>query len=546
MTVVSVGHHDLIDLLGKKLSKEELWSRLPMMGLAPEAIEGDMLSFDVSPNRPDLYSVEGIARAVRGFLGLETGLPEFRLQASDVELIVDTSVEVVRPCAVGGILRDVRMSDSLVRSLIDLQEKLHTTVGRRRRKVAIGIHDLDKVVPPFTYKAVRGDEVRFVPLQGDRAMTPSEILKEHEKGREYAHILEGKDRYPIIADKEGQVLSFPPIINGVVTQITERTRNLFIDVTGTDIESISGVLNILSTSLYERGAKIWTVNTKYIDRTLVTPNLQSRERLMRISDCNSLLGLSLSGQEIVQALQRLRHSAIEESDQVRVSTAAYRVDIMHDVDLYEDVGIGHGIDRFPRTLPERATIGTTSKRNDVSEILRVLMIGYGYQEVMSLTVTNPKQPWRAEPGAIIMNPLQEEFRALRSSLVPSLLNVLSLNKHRDLPQRIFEIGDVIVNARNRKRVSAVSIHAKAGFTEAKSLAQSLLRDINVQFTFQGVKDENYVDGRCARILLDGRELGRLGEIHPRVLSEYGLGHPAIVVDLDLELLLERHEKASIE
>src|SRR5256886_17514076 len=222
-----------------------------------------------------------MARGLRGFLGMEVGLPVYRAEASGIDFIVDRSVADVRPYAVGGIVRGREDEAALLRSLVDLQEKLHLTVGRRRKKVAIGIHDMDKVTPPYTYRAVLPPDVRFTPLGMAQEMDLLDILTEHEKGREYAHLIASQPVFPIITDAKGQVLSFPPVINGILTQLTPDTRNLFIDVTGTDLEAVSGCLAILSTAPAERGGRIPTVRAKYPDRTLQPPGLSPRPHSLR-------------------------------------------------------------------------------------------------------------------------------------------------------------------------------------------------------------------------------------------------------------------------
>src|SRR5881296_2092872 len=281
------------------------------MGAGPEGVQGDVMTFDIFPNRPDLYSVEGIARGLRGFLGLEVGLPSYRVEPSGIEFVVDPSVADVRPYAVGGMVRGLDLEDALLRSLVDLQEKLHLTVGRRRKKVAIGIHDMDKVTPPYTYKAVLPTDVRFTPLGMAQEMDLLEILTKHEKGREYAHLVASQPVFPIITDAKGQVLSFPPVINGILTQLTPDTRNVFIDVTGTDLEAVGGCLSIIATSLAERGGKIELVRTKYADRTLETPDLAPRAHTLNLGRANELLGLSLRPGDAVDFLRRMRHDARE-------------------------------------------------------------------------------------------------------------------------------------------------------------------------------------------------------------------------------------------
>ena len=536
MTNVDIRHDDLVDLVGKSLSIEEFVDRITFMGAGPEGVQGDVMTFDVFPNRPDLYSVEGIARGLRGFLGMEVGLPVYRAEASGIDFIVDRSVADVRPYAVGGIVRGLELEDALLRSLVDLQEKLHLTVGRRRKKVAIGIHDMDKVTPPYTYKAVPPQDVRFIPLGIAEEMDLQQILSKHEKGREYAHLVASRARFPIITDARGQVLSFPPVINGILTQLTPDTRNLFIDVTGTDLEAVNGCLAILATALAERGGRIQTVRTTYADRVLETPDLSARPHSLDLRRANELLGLSLKPGEAVDGLRRMRHDARANGDSISVLSPAYRLDILHEVDLVEDLAIASGYDRYPRGLPRHQTIGESLAANDFAETLRVLLVGYGYQEVMSLTIASAKDAFDTPDRVVIRNPLSEELTTLRSSLLPALLNIFRLNKHRELPQRIFEISDVVLEARNVRRIGAAAIHHKASFTEAKSLVLSLLRDVGWAGHVRALEDPNFIPGRAASVLLDGRDVGRFGEIHPRILEAYALVQPVLAFEIDVDPL----------
>lgn len=536
MTNVEVRYGDLVALLGKQVGVEELVDRITMMGSGSEGVQGDVLTFDVFPNRPDMYSVEGIARGLRGYLGLETGLPSYTVAPSGIEFRVDASVVDVRPCAVGGVVRGVELEDPLLRSLVDLQEKLHLTLGRRRRKVAIGIHDLDKVRPPFTYRAVLPQEVRFTPLGMAEEMDLLDMLHRHEKGREYAHLVAGKPRFPVIQDARGEVLSFPPVINGILTALTPDTRNLFLDVTGTDADAVNGALNILSCALAERGGRVESVRTAYPDGARATPDLTPRAHALDLDRANALLGLSLAPAEAVELLGRMRYDARADGQAVHVLAPAYRTDILHPFDVAEDIAIAWGYDRYPRGLPRRQTVGDPLPLNEFSDALRILMIGYGYQEVMSLTLSAPSEPFASGVRAVVRNPVTSDLNSLRSTLLPSLMNILRLNKHRELPQRVFEVGDVVVGARNVRRLGAAAIHHKASFTEAKSLVLSLLRDVGAPGAVEPVADENFIPGRVASVLAGEREVGRFGEVHPRVLEGYTLVQPAIACELDVAAL----------
>ena len=533
MTVVEFEHDEFLELVGARLSLEEVEAKVAMMGAAPEGIQGTLQRFDINPNRPDWLSVEGLARAFRGFLGIEPGLPMYDVRPSDIVFEVDASVKDVRPYAVGAILRDVELTDSSLKSLIELQENLHTTHGRRRRKVAIGIHDADRVRPPFAYRAVPPSSVRFVPLGMAETMDLAAILERHAKGIEYGPILSGKDRYPIIVDRNGQVLSFPPIVNGIVTQLSPETRTLFIDVTGTDAEAVEVALNVVCTALAERGARIESVELRTPEGSRRTPDLEPARYSLDVAAANSLIGVALDAKEVVECLRRMRHDAERDGTTVRVRTPRFRADIMHPWDLIEDVAIGYGYSKLPVQLPHRQTTGTPTPLAEFSNGLRTLMVGYGYQEVMSLTVAPPAEPWESERRLAIRNPVNPENSRIRASLLPALLALLGLNKHRDLPQRVFEVDEAVRGTANVLLLAGASIHPRAGFTEMKSLVQGLLRDVGKAYDIEAVEDPNFIDGRCAAVRIDGERVGVFGEVHPRVVTGYGLGHPVVVFELDV-------------
>ncbi|MBM4237492.1 MAG: phenylalanine--tRNA ligase subunit beta, partial [Euryarchaeota archaeon] len=478
MPVITFGYRDLIGLIGREVAIEVLLERIPMMGADfhhydPEKEE---ITMEFFPDRPDLYSVEGVARALRAFLGFEEGLRRYDVSESGVVLRCDPSVKEVRPFVVGGVVRNVDMTDELIRSLMELQEKLHLTVGRKRAKVSIGIHDMSRVEPPFTYKAIRPDEISFVPLGKDEEMDSGGILERHEKGIEYRFILEGKERYPIIVDRRGDVLSFPPIINGQLTAVVEDTRDIFIDVTGTDLDAVSGALNIVATAMAERGAEIETVLVEDEEK-MITPDLDPRKWNLEVKECGALLGIDLQPREICSCLKRMGYGCEEAGKVVRVLAPATRMDLLHPVDMIEDVAVGFGYEFFGSSLPRVQTTGGERPIEKAAGLIRDLMIGHGYFEVTTLTLTSPEEQFdrtgteRVEVVEVL-NPISEEHRCLRVSLLPSLLTVLKKSRHRDLPQRIFEVGDVIVGAKRRKHLAAVSLHSKASFTEMKSVVES--------------------------------------------------------------------------
>ncbi len=545
MPVISFSHRDLCELVERDVPKQVLRERLPMLGADLKSVDdfSDELAFEFFPNRPDLYSVEGVARALRAFLGFEPGLRTYAVEGSEAELRVDPSVERVRPFIWSALVEGNDITDALIRSMMDLQEKLHLTVGRNRRKVAIGIHDYRTVKSPFTYKAVGPDEFSFVPLRGSVRLTPAQILREHDMGRAYAFVLEGKDRYPVIVDRTGEVLSFPPIINGIVTAVTESTKDILIDCTGTDLNAVKQSVNIVATALAERGGKIRAVNIRQDGRTAPAPDLEPRLTRTTADAVNGWIGTSLNPDEIVESLMRMGHGASVRGNDIEVLTAPYRADILHPVDLGEDVAIGYGFEKFGGTLPRRATFGREDAVAAFADSVKGILTGLGYFEVVTLSLSNPRDQYEAmnleeDRSAVrVMNPVSEDHVLLRTSLLPSLMTILRKNRHRELPQRVFEIGDVVRGAKNRRLLAALSIHARAGFTEAKSAVQSVLQGIGLSCEVAPKEDPRYVKGRCARMLVGKDDVGTFGEISPATVTAFELGYPVVGFEMDLETLL---------
>ena len=600
MPVINLDINDLNFLLRKDYPVDELVSRIPMIGADAGAPEGVCLPVEFFPDRPDMFSVEGAARALRYFLAPDEELkgmplPDYPVRDSGITMRVNPSVAGVRPFVVGAVIRNVTMTDPLIQSLMDHQEKLHLTIGRKRVKAAIGVHDLSRVNGPFTYTTASGD-FSFVPLTKDREMSLTQILRRHEKGVAYAHILEGTDTYPIILDRDQNVLSFPPIINGQLTSVEEDTTDIFIDVTGMELRPISLALNIISTAFAERGADIESMDITYdaghpgfrdetdggerrergegndaedcggsdgaigranrrggdggrgydcdgrdVGGMLTTPDLEWRERNISVQNMNSLLNTSLSADEWVLPFKRMTLEAEPAGGgaNLRIRYPAYRADILHDWDIYEDAAVGYGYDRIRAVSPAVHSTGAPLPIVPLVRKFQRTLMGLGFSEVKTLTLTGEREGYGnmdlplPENDILLHNPITEDHTRLRSSLIPSLLSILKANRHRDLPQRIMEPGIVVEDGRNHWKGAGVIIHPRAGFTEMKSIIQSILPAFGKEFTLSGGDHPSFIPGRCARIILDDA-IGYFGELHPKVISAFSLEYPVLAFELTLE------------
>ena len=542
MPVVTFDYDDFISLLGYKISKDELIKRLPMIGADLDKVEDNEISIEFFPDRPDLASVEGIARASRAFFGFETGLKIYNTKKSDVIINVDSSVKKVRPFVVTALIKNVTMTDELIASLMELQEKLHGGIGRNRKKVAIGVHNFEPVIPPFTYKAVDPDSVEFVPLNKVESMTLTEILEHHEKGIDYAHILDGFDKHPLIVDSNNNVLSYPPIINGSLTEVTPFTTDLFIDVTGNDEKAINYVINIVATSLAERGGQILTTTVIDNGKSYITPNLTPYKRKLSVDYVNKILGTKLNGKEVCSCLKKMGYNANTSKSELIVEIPAWRADILHDIDLAEDVAVGFGFDKFETVNPKDLTFGKTLSNYNLYRALRNIMIGLGFNEVTTFTISNEEDEFKKMGLSIsdrveIENPIGVEYSCLRVGLIPSLLKILSENRHHPLPQQIFELGIVVnKNYKNQYNLAFVKIDAKANFTECKSLVDAVMRDSGTRFDISGNEHPAFVKGRSASIVIKNKEIGIFGELHPKTISNFQLEYPIIAFEIKADML----------
>ena len=542
-------------LVGKKLDLKELEYDLQWISLDLEDIneEEQKVKVEYNPNRPDFSSPEGIARALKGYYEIEEGLPSFDVISGDIVLNVDPSVKKVRPYIVCGIIRDIHLDEDEVATLMNIQEHLHWAVGRDRRKVAIGVHDLDKVVPPYRYTAVKPDSVSFVPLHGDGyPMNLEEILLLHEKGIEYAHILEGKEVYPIIFDSNNEVLSFPPVINGVLTTVTDETKNLFLDLTGTDFKAVNLALNILSTTLADMGAKLETVKVNYEGESeIVTPNLEPKKWEVNVDYINSVIGLNLSTSEMIKCFKKVRMDAekSKKKGHLDVVVPAYRGDLMHPIDFTEECAIGYGYFNLPLTIHEGG-IGQYHPIQDYSNRIRKIMIGAGYLEVINFILASSdkqfnymKQESEIREIVDIANPVSKEYNTTRTRILPKLMDTLLLNRSEEKPIRIFEVGDVILLSKKEEtgtkrevHLSAVSYHEDADYTEIKSSLDFIMTSLGYydDYEIKPGKNPSYIDGRYGEIYLKDLIIGEIGELHPEILLNFKLEFPVSAFELNIE------------
>ena len=548
MPVITFKYQDLKDL-GIDMEKDELIDTLPMMSSDIEDFDDEEIKVEFFPNRPDNLSVEGVARSFKGFIGQEVGFPDYKVEESGEYVTVDEEVAAIRPYIGFAKIDNVDFSGDKLKYIMDFQENLHWVIGRDRKKVAIGIHNADVVNGPFKYIATPKDANAFVPLEKDSEMTPDEILTEHDTGKHYAHLIEDFDKYPLILDKDDNVLSMPPIINGELTKIKEDTHNIIVDVTGTDEKAVNQSLNIICSSFAEVGGQIKSMEVKYEDKTIVTPDLTPQEMNVHVDTANELIGgINLTAEDIKELLLKTRFDAeIISENEVKAIIPSYRVDILHEVDIVENIAVQYHINDVVAKLPDINTVAYENNWFKAESTIREVMIAMGFQEVMSLMLTNEeahyeKMNQEEKPHVQVARPITIDRTMIRTSLINSLMEFLEDNKHEDLPQKIFEIGDVLYLDETKenktvssKKLAAVVCHSSANFTEIKSIVSSVLSNLGYTMEIKDSENKTFIEGRAADVVGEaqkGRVEGFFGEISPEVITNFTLDYPVIAFEIE--------------
>lgn len=598
--------------LAGKLSKEQLAAYS----------ENVIYKIDVPANRYDLLCIEGMARALKIFLG-EMDAPQYRvisdIPEDEMEIItVKPATAQIRPFVVCAVLRDVKFDQARYQSFIDLQDQLHRNLCRNRTLVAIGTHDLDTVKGPFSYDARSGDKIEFVPLTHSstgESFTGADLLHHYETDvackhlKPYVPIIKDSPVYPVVLDANETVLSLPPIINGSISKITLDTTNVFIECTATDLTKANIVLDTVVAMFSEYAAKPFTVEpvkVNYVNesgaitKSYVSPEMYTRQECADVDFVNSMIGIDISAERMVELCNKIQlgpacllASEDGKSARLQVTVPPTRSDILHPVDIAEDIGIAYGFNNIVKRVPKTSTVGSEQPLNAVGDLLREEIARCGYIEVLTHGLCSRFDNFTALRRSIsaavaLSNPANIEYEVVRTSLLPGLLKTLQHNKSASFASgfKLFEISDIvlpddehavtdtIVGAKNVRKLCAVYAGPTSGFEIIHGLVDRIMTLTEVApeeeyiknsakgseekfrvaregwyYTIREMKEEDghpsagsYFPGRAAELLLtkpgsDRVSIGTFGILHPEVLANFDIAYPSSAIELDLEMLL---------
>ncbi len=561
MPTIDIKKNDLDKLIGRKLSIEALEKHL-MLAKAElkehNSQTGDLKVELSDSNRPDLWSAEGVARQIRITLAGKTeAYPFFKAGRKATRIIrVARELKAVRPYIAACTVQGLRMNDDVLAQMIQSQDKLAEIFGRKRSTVSIGIYELDKIAFPVDYRLAAPDQISFTPLGMTERLTLGQILERHPKGVQYGGSVRSFPKYPVLTDSMGHVLSFPPIINSPeIGEVKTSTRNVLVEVTGTDERMVALTLNILAVSFYDRGGDIDPVLVTYpydteMGKNVTFPRDTSASIRLSLEAFSRALGEDVSLAELKQRLQSYGHRVKTGKGALTITYPPYRDDIMHAMDVVEDYAISRGYDSFEPVMPQQSTVGGLSRIEFLSDTVRDHMVGAGFQEFISNILCSREELEDALlPGEKLVevdNVMSLAYSVLRNRVLPSLLNVEAASSKAFYPHRTFEVGEVAVfdprqnmGSRTDLDLGALIAHPSANFSEMHSSLDVLLYYLGVEYRLEPAEHPLFLPGRCGRIMVSGGPLGHIGELRPEVLERRQISMPCAAFEVTLNGLMGR-------
>lgn len=550
MPTIKVSIRDLERLLGKKLTPEDIKKYITLLKCEVEKIDGDILEYEANHDRPDIFSAEGLARGLRNFMNLP--LKQLNFKPSAVKGFAEEIPE--RPYIALAVVRDLSLDDEAVRQIMQLQEKLATTYGRERRKASIGVYDLDKVQPPIYYKTVDPSTTFFTPLNTSRKMNLRDTLRETEQGQLYGKIISNMEKYPVLMDSKGQILSLAPIVNGESSKVDVSTKSILIDSTSIDRDTAVDLVTIMAVNIAERSRSgvIEVVEVFYPKgEKVVAPRMERTLLEVDIDKINSLLGTSLSVTEAIDLLERHYYEVAEAGEKhLRVKIPVFRIDVKSWVDVAEDISISlgyHVLGSEAGSLPYSTHPGRIHPIEALSRKVRDLLLGMGFVEVANYMMSSEQIQLKVfglnEKMFTVANPRSERFTGIRIWLAPGLLETIVENSSKRAAIRIFEIGDIVTpgdsssHAYVERRLGIAISHEKATLTDGLSVVATLLDHFKMTYKFTKGRKGGFLDERTSDILVNDTYVGFVGEVHPIILYRNGIPNPVVISEISLSKLI---------
>ena len=543
MATITFAKKDLV----KESGIEKPEGTIPKIGMEVERDADGEITVDITPNRSDLLDIVGLARQLSMHEGLRKPRAYEISGKSGISIKVGKLVSKVRPNIAGIVVKEVSFTEASLKYLINFSEKVGSTLGRNRKKLAMGIHDLSAIEGDLIYDA--SYEGRITPLGESEEAEFDKVMEKNLKGIAYANTIAprkgGRQLYPFLKDSS-KTISLIPITNSEKTRVTAKTKSLFIDFTGMDSEIVSKVADMFACSFIDAGAKVYSVKVVSENgKDAEYPKLNAFSIKIKASGFNEVLGYKANDADVKKLAQRSGYLTAEEAKgYISVTVPPYRYDVFNDQDVYEDLVFAYGYDSVKSRPVPSVNSGSETAFTLFSDKLTEIMLGLGYTEAYNNYLTNEKAEFEMMGRKLEMQKVvsikyskTENISIMRSSMLPSLISNLRDSASEQMPYRMFEIGDTFSvsegKAEERKAFAFVSEHSKADFAEAKSVIISAMASLGIEVRFEEGSGAEFIPGRCARITSKGEDIGIIGEVHPKILNGFGIEEPVAGCEIEL-------------
>lgn len=555
MTILTLPRKELEKHIGKV--NEKLEHEITMFGTPIEEVSDSEVLVEVFPNRPDLLSMQGFVRAINEYRGKKKNVTKYKVEkpGKDYKVIVDKSVKKVRPYTSCAIVKGLKFDDKKIIEIIDLQEKLHGSYGRNRKKVAIGIYPLEEIKLPIRFMAKKPEDIKFQPLEFPRVINGRQILSQHPKGRDYAELLKDQELFPIFIDANDEILSMPPVINSEKTgKISSKTEDIFIECSGFDYDFLAKTLNMIVTALADMGGKVYSMEINDVNKKYMSPNLEPERLEFSPELINKTLGLELNSSEIKKYLKKMGIEVEKKANKSFALIPSYRGDILHEIDLSEEIAISYGYDKFIPEIPKISTIGSEDKMSILKRKISEVLIGLNFLEISTFHLSTKEKQFKSLgikeylKDVIEVENSKTENNILRTSLLSNTIQVLSENSDASYPQKVFELGKIFYNDESLstkisedEHLSIAIVSEKANFTEIKQVLDYLSRMFGFEYKLSEKVHSSFIEGRCGevRLIKNKKEIpiGVIGEISPNILKNNKIKMPTCALEINIKELL---------
>ena len=594
MPKIEVNENLFFNLLGKKYDFDTLEKKLTFakaeLDEKPDMSQPEnerVIKIELNDtNRPDLWSTGGVTRQLRihdgakrsnysSFLSKKDSVKD----CADRVITVDPEMKNIRPYMVSFVISGKPIDDPMLKDIIQTQEKLCWNFGRKRRSISMGVYRMADIKWPCHYKAVDPDKTSFVPLQCDQPMTCRQILTEHPKGKDFGWIIKDLPKFPLLTDDTDEVLSMAPVINSATLGAVQvGDKDLMVELTGDNMENLMLSANIVACDFFDAGYEILPVKVVHpyetaLGKEVVAPFYFQPSTKTTLATINKKLGCDLTKDEVLDALARMDNDVSAKDFDASEKTASYlkankndvefvlnpppyRNDFLHEVDIIEDVMIGVGLDNFKPVRPSDFTVGQLSDVTLFSRKAKEIMVGLGYQE-MIFNYLGSKRDYidrmcvSSENVIEISNPMSENYQFVRPSIIASLLRAESQAGQAVFPHKIFEIGKVAfldssenTGTKTIQSLGFMTACNNANFNSLASEVSTLLYLLDHKYDVKEVEDPRFIPGRQAAIILNGKQVGVFGEVHPQVLENWGIIVPCVAGEIDIEALMPKEKPHS--